>query len=281
MNKGTPRNGKGKPKGRLEGNKKDARSNAKNKAERDQKAKPNPPRKDDGTIRLNKYVANAGICSRREADMYISVGNVTVNGKVINEMGYKVKLGDDVRFDGRRINPEPKAYVLLNKPKGFATTTSNEKGNTVMDLIAKSTNARIKPIGRLGRNATGLLLFTNDDEVQKRFTNSKTGVAKLYHVELSKNLKSADIERINEGLTVEGKKISVEEVSFVEGASKKEVGLKIKHTGNSVIRTIFEHLNYEVVKIDCVTIAGLTKKDLPRGNWRHLTKQEVINLKMV
>lgn len=244
-------------------------------------SKPSPQKRDDGTIRLNKYVANAGICSRREADMYISIGNVTVNGKVINEMGYKVKPGDDVRFDGRRINPEPKAYVLLNKPKGFATTTSSDKGNTVMDLVAKSTTARIKPIGRLGRNATGLLLFTNDEEVHQRFTNSKMGVAKLYHIELSKNLKAADLDRIKEGLVVDGKKISIEEISYVEGSPKKEIGLKIKHTGNSVIRTIFEHLNYEVVKIDCVTIAGLTKKDLPRGNWRHLTRQEIINLRMV
>ena len=235
----------------------------------------------DGSIRLNKYIANAGICSRREADMYISIGNVTVNGKVVNEMGYKVKLEDDVRFDGRRINPEAKAYVLLNKPKGFATTTSNEKGNTVMDLVANSTKSRIKPIGRLGRNATGLLLFTNDDEVHQRFTNSKLGVAKLYHVELSKNLKMADLDRIREGLKIDGKTIAVEEISYVEGSPKREIGLKIKHTGNSVIRTIFEHLNYEVVKIDCVIIAGLTKKDLPRGNWRHLSKQEVINLKMV
>lgn len=235
----------------------------------------------DAAIRLNKYIANAGICSRREADMYISTGNVTVNGKVINEMGFKVQPGDDVRFDGQRISPEPKAYVLLNKPKGFATTTSNEKGNTVMDLIAKSTKTPIKPIGRLGRNATGLLLFTNDEVLHQRFTSSKQGVVKLYQVSLSKNLKIADLDRIEEGLTIEGKKITVEEISYVEGASKKEVGLKIKNTGNSIIRTIFEHLNYEVVKIDCVVIAGLTKKDLPRGNWRHLTKQEVINLKMV
>lgn len=240
-----------------------------------------PKPQSDGSIRLNKYIANAGICSRREADMYISIGNVTVNGKVVNEMGYKVKLEDDVRFDGRRINPEAKAYVLLNKPKGFATTTSNEKGNTVMDLVANSTKSRIKPIGRLGRNATGLLLFTNDDEVHQRFTNSKQGVAKLYQVTLSKNLKMADLDRIGEGLKIDGKSISVEEISYVEGSPKKEVGLKIKHTGNSVIRTIFEHLNYEVVKIDCVIIGGLTKKDLPRGNWRHLTKQEVINLKMM
>ncbi|WP_299216025.1 pseudouridine synthase [uncultured Dokdonia sp.] len=287
MSKDAPRRGKGKPKpkpkSRAEVGKKDMRSNAKSKQEKDPKvkAKPNPPRKDDGTIRLNKYIANSGICSRREADMYISIGNVTVNGKVVNEMGHKVQLGDDVRFDGRRINPEAKAYVLLNKPKGFATTTSNEKGNTVMDLVANATSSHIKPIGRLGRNATGLLLFTNDDEVHQRFTNSKAGVTKLYHVELSKNIKAADMERINEGLTIEGKNISIEEISFVDGAPKKEVGIKIKHTGNSVIRTIFEHLNYEVVRIDCVMIAGLTKKDLPRGNWRHLTKQEVINLKMV
>ncbi len=260
----------------------DAAVNPKSKQARQPKAEPvkrAPRKKDDGTIRLNKYIANSGICSRREADMYISIGNVTVNGKIVNEMGYKVKLDDDVRFDGRRINPEAKAYVLLNKPKGFATTTSEEKGNTVMDLVANSTTSRIKPIGRLGRNATGLLLFTNDDEVHQKFTQSKKGVAKLYHVELSKNLKMADLDRIREGITVEGKKITVEEISFVEGAPKKEVGIKIKNTGNSVIRTIFEHLNYDTVRIDCVMIGGLTKKDLPRGRYRHLTAQEIVNIK--
>lgn len=236
-------------------------------------------KKADGTMRLNKYIANSGVCSRREADMYISIGQVTVNGKVINEMGYQVKIEDDVRFDGRRINPEAKAYVLLNKPKGFATTTSNDKGNTVMDLVAGSTKSRIQPIGRLGRNAMGLLLFTNDDELVQKFTKSKKGVDKLYHVELSNNLKAADLERINEGLKIDGKTVEVEEVSYVDGAPKKEVGLRIKNTGNSIIRNIFEHLNYEVVRVDCVMIAGLTKKDLPRGHWRHLSKQEVVNLK--
>ena len=249
-----------------------------------QKPKPAPKKtqkQDDGLIRLNKYISNSGICSRREADMYITTGSVTVNGKVINEMGYKVKLEDDVRFDGRRINPEPKAYVLLNKPKGFATTTSNDKGNTVMDLVSGATKSRIKPIGRLGRNATGLLLFTNDETVHQRFTNSKVGVPKLYHVTLSKNLKVADLDRVKEGLLIDGKNIDVEEISFVDGAPKKEVGLAIKHTGNSVIRAIFEHLNYDVVKIDCVTIGGLTKKDLPRGRYRHLTALEVNNLRML
>jgi len=238
-------------------------------------------KKDDGLIRLNKYISNSGICSRREADMYITTGSITVNGKVVSEMGYKVKLEDDVRFDGRRINPEPKAYVLLNKPKGFATTTSNDKGMTVMDLVSGATKSRIKPIGRLGRNATGLLLFTNDEKIHQRFTNSKVGVPKLYQVTLSKNLKIADLDRIKEGLKIDGKSIDVEEISFVDGAPKKEIGLAIKHTGNSVIRTIFEHLNYEVVKIDCVTIGGLTKKDLPRGRYRHLTTLEVSSLKML
>lgn len=238
-------------------------------------------KKDDGSIRLNKYISNSGMCSRREADMHISIGTVTVNGKVINEMGYKVQRDDDVRFDGTRISPEAKAYVLLNKPKGFATTTSNEKGMTVMDLVANATKSRIKPIGRLGRNATGLLLFTNDDTIHQKFTNSKNGVAKLYHIELTKNLKVADLDRIKEGVKIDNKVIQVEDISFVDGAPKKEVGLSIKHTGNSVIRTVFEHLGYDVVKVDCVSFAGLTKKDLPRGRYRHLTKLEISTLKML
>lgn len=279
MSRGAENSRKGKSTGRTGNNTSKGGYNKSKKKAFDAPKKATPKKNDDGSMRLNKYIANAGICSRREADMYISVGNVTVNGKVINEMGYRVKLEDDVRFDGRRINPEPKTYVLLNKPKGFATTTSNDKGNTVMDLVAGSTKSRIKPIGRLGRNATGLLLFTNDDELVQLFTKSKKGVNKLYHIELSNNLKAADLDRISEGLKISGKTVEVEEIKYVEGAPKKEVGLRIKHTGNSVIRTIFEHLNYEVVRVDCVTIAGLTKKDLPRGNWRHLNKQEVINLK--
>lgn len=234
-----------------------------------------------GGIRLNKYIANSGVCSRREADLYISTGQVTVNGEVINEMGHKVNIDDDVRFDGRRINPEPKAYVLLNKPKGFSVTTSNSKGMTVMDLVASATSARVKPIGRLGRNATGLLLFTNDDKITQKLTNSKSGLPRLFHIELDKNLKGDDIDKIRKGLTIEGKNIAVDDISFVDGAPKKEIGLKIKHTGNSVIRTMFEHLGYQVVRVDCVTIGTLTKKDLPRGKYRHLSQQEINNLMMV
>lgn len=236
---------------------------------------------DSGDMRLNKYIANSGICSRREADEHIAIGLVTVNGKIVTEMGCKVTLDDDVRYDGRRINPEKKAYVLLNKPKGFATTTSDGKGRTVMDLVANATSSRVKPIGRLGRNSTGLLLFTNDEEIVKKFTNSKTGVSRLFQVELDKNLKFEDLKSIQDGIKIEGKLVPVEEISYIEGQSKNLIGLKIKNTGNTIIRTIFEHLNYDLIKIDCVAIAHLTKKDIPRGHWKHLTIQEINTLKML
>lgn len=232
-------------------------------------------------IRLNKYIANSGMCSRRDADMHISVGSVTVNGKVITEMGYKVKLTDEVRFDGARIQPEKKVYVLLNKPKGFATTTSEGKGRTVMDLVANATNAKIKPIGRLGRNSLGLLLFTNDDLVTKKFTNSNSGVARLFHLELDKNMKLEDLKKVQDGFKIKGKAVRVEDISYIDGAPKKEIGIKIKNTGNTILREIFAHLNYEIVKLDCVAIGHLTKKDLPRGHWKHLTEQEVNTLKML
>ncbi|WP_111682252.1 pseudouridine synthase [Winogradskyella tangerina] len=232
-------------------------------------------------IRLNKFISNSGVCSRREADENIAIGLVTVNGKVVTEMGYKVKPTDEVRFDGQRITPEAKVYVLLNKPKGFATTTSEGKGRTVMDLVANATSANIRPIGRLGRNSLGLLLFTNDEKVVQKFTNSKQGVARLFQVELNKNLKFEDLKKIQEGFKVDGKLITVEEISYIEGESKNNIGIKIKNTGNSILRTIFETLNYDLVKIDCVAIAHLTKKDIPRGHWKHLTQQEVNTLKML
>lgn len=232
-------------------------------------------------IRLNKYVSNSGMCSRREADENIAIGLVSVNGTVITKMGYKVKLTDEVKFDGRRIKPEPNVYVLLNKPKGFATTTAEGKGRTVMDLVANATNSNIKPIGRLGRNSLGLLLFTNDDEMVQRFTKSKKGVARLFQVELDKNLKYEDLKKVKEGFKVEDKLIEVEEISYIQGESKNLVGIKIKNTGNTILRTIFDNLNYDIVKIDCVAIGHLTKKDIPRGHWKHLTDQEVNTLKML
>lgn len=224
-------------------------------------------------IRLNKYIANSGICSRREADTYITTGLVTVNGKVVNEMGYQVLPNEEVKFDGRRINPEPTTYILLNKPKSVATTTSESKGLTVMDLISNATSAKVKPVGRLGRNATGLLLFTNDDNLMNKL--HKKGLPRLFHVELDKNLKGEHLQKIKEGIKVEGKEILVDEISYVDNAPKKEVGLKIKNLGNSIIRDLFEHLGYQVVKVDCVTLAHLTKKDLTRGRWRMLTQEEI------
>lgn len=233
-------------------------------------------------IRLNRYVANAGICSRREADTYIAAGNVSVNGKVITEMGHKVKKTDDVRFDGQKLNPEKKEYVLLNKPKNFITTTSDERGRrTVMELVSSASKNRLYPVGRLDRNTTGLLLFTNNGDLAKKLTHPKHGVRKIYHVHLGKNVTVTDLRKIREGLELEDGKIEVDEVDYVTGASKKEVGIEIHSGRNRIVRRIFEHLGYEVTKLDRVIFAGLTKKDLPRGHWRHLTQQEVINLGMI
>lgn len=277
------RNNKSKGKTSVEGSKKDFKKSFVKgnkpfkKSDAPQNKKPSNPNE----IRLNKYVANSGMCSRREADVHIATGLVSVNGKVVTEMGYKVKIEDEVRYDGARINPEKKAYVLLNKPKGFATTTSEGKGRTVMDLVANATTSRIKPIGRLGRNSKGLLLFTNDDIIVDKFTNSKNGIARLFHLELNKNLRLEDLKKIQAGFKVEGKLITVEEVSYIDGASKKEIGLKIKNTGNTIIRTIFDYLKYEVESLDCVAIGHLTKKDIPRGSWKHLTEQELNTLKML
>ena len=282
MSKQRDSKSKGKPQGKGKGfGKGNDRTKRFSKENAPVKKKTPQTKSNPDEIRLNKYIANSGMCSRREADMYISTGSVTVNNKVITEMGYKVKLGDEVRFDGARISPEKKTYVLLNKPKGFATTTSEGKGRTVMDLVANATNAKIKPIGRLGRNSVGLLLFTNDETVVKKFTNSNTGVARLFHIELDKNLKFEDLKTIRDSFKIQGKEIAVEEISYIDGASKKEVGLKIKNTGNTIIRTIFEHFNYNIIKIDCVAIGHLTKKDIPRGHWKHLTEQEVNTLKML
>jgi 23S rRNA pseudouridine2605 synthase len=237
---------------------------------------------DPDLIRLNRYIANAGICSRREADTLIAAGNVTVNGKVITEMGYKVKRSDEVIFDGRRLKPEKKEYVLLNKPKNFITTTRDEKGRrTVMELVSNATNSRLVPVGRLDRNTLGLLLFTNDGDLAKKLTHPKYGVRKIYHVTLDKNLSAADLKSIQEGLELDDGKIEVDEVSYIQGVSKKEVGIEIHSGKNRIVRRIFEHLGYEVVKLDRVVFAGLTKKDLPRGHWRYLTEQEIVNLRMI
>ncbi len=254
----------------------------KKKASFNPKPKASPKKGNPDEIRLNRYIANAGICSRREADTYIAAGNVTVNGKVITEMGFKVKRSDDVRFDGRKLNPEKKEYILLNKPKNFITTTSDEKGRrTVMELVTNASKARLLPVGRLDRNTTGLLLFTNDGDLTKTLTHPKHGVRKIYHVHLDKSLSLKDLHKIEAGLELQDGPIEVDNISFIQGAPKREVGVEIHSGRNRIVRRIFEHLGYEVTKLDRVIFAGLTKKDLPRGHWRPLTEQEVINLKMI
>ena len=241
--------------------------------------KPNSTDQSKG-IRLNKYIANAGICARREADRYITAGNVEVNGKPMTELGYRVQPTDVVKFDGKNISAEKKEYILLNKPKGFITTTQDEKGRkTVMDLVAGAAEGNIKPVGRLDRLTTGLLLLTNDGDLMKKLTHPSHGVRKIYHVILDKKLALADFHKIQEGLTLEDGFIQVDDINFVDGAPHNEIGVKIHSGRNRIVRRIFESLGYVVEKLDRVVFAGLTKKDLPRGHWRTLTAQEIINLK--
>ncbi|MDO4879752.1 MAG: pseudouridine synthase [Capnocytophaga sp.] len=237
---------------------------------------------DDKGIRLNKYIANAGICARRDADTYIVAGNVEINGKIMTQLGYRVQPSDIVKFDGKVISSEKKEYILLNKPKGFITTTDDEKGRkTVMELIVGATSAKVKPVGRLDRPTTGLLLFTNDGDLMKKLTHPSHGVRKIYHVVLNRKLELSDFHKIQDGITLEDGFIQVDEISFVDNAPHNEVGIKIHSGRNRIVRRIFQHLGYEVEKLDRVVFAGLTKKDLPRGHWRHLTPQEVINLKNI
>ena len=250
---------------------------------RSSKPSSNEPKKvDDGSMRLNRFIAHAGICSRREADTFIIAGSVEVNGKVVSEMGYKVLPGDSVKFDGRLLTPEKMEYVLLNKPKNFLTTTEDDKGRkTVMDLIRNASKSRLLPVGRLDRNTTGLLLFTNDGEMAARLTHPRYAVRKIYHVVLDRALKVSDLQQIEKGVDLDDGSISVDAISYITNATKREVGIEIHSGRNRIIRRIFEHLGYEVAKLDRVVFAGLTKKDLPRGQWRTLDSKEVSFLKMI
>jgi len=238
-----------------------------------------PKANSDGLVRLNKYVANAGVCSRREADNLISLGEIRVNGKVVTELGTKVKLSDRVTYGGKSLNPEQPVYVLLNKPKNFITTTSDpEERKTVMQLVSNACNERIYPIGRLDRNTTGLLLLTNDGELADRLAHPSHNVKKLYQVDIDKPISDEDFFKIQEGVRLEDGLASVDEVGLVND-KRTSLGLQIHIGRNRIVRRIFEHLGYEVVRLDRVMYAGLTKKDLPRGHWRHLSEQEIIKLK--
>ena len=238
---------------------------------------------ENGPIRLNRYISMAGICSRREADEMILAGVVSVNGEVVTELGTKVAAGDDIRYNGERLRNEELKYVLLNKPKDYITTMEDPTARkTVMELISGACRERVYPVGRLDRNTTGLLLFTNDGELAKVLTHPSSMVRKIYRVELDKSVKASDLKQILEGVELEDGIMSADEVSYDgDGSDKKLVGIQIHSGKNRIVRRIFEHLGYQVMKLDRVMFAGLSKKDLPRGRWRVLNENEIGMLKMI
>jgi 23S rRNA pseudouridine2605 synthase len=230
-------------------------------------------------VRLNRYIANAGICSRRDADKLIEAGEIKVNNKVITEMGYQVAPTDIVKYGNRKLNREKPVYVLLNKPKDFLTTTEDPNDRkTVMELVKNAGDARIYPVGRLDRNTTGLILLSNDGELADRLTHPSHEIEKIYQAELDKPLTDDDFEKIKAGLTLEDGEIKVDDLAKVT-PDGYVIGVKIHSGKNRIVRRIFEHLGYEVTKLDRTTFAGLTKKDLPRGHWRYLTERELVKLK--
>jgi 23S rRNA pseudouridine2605 synthase len=237
--------------------------------------------KDTGLIRLNRYISNAGICSRRKADELIAAGVVSVNGVVISELGHKVDpQKDEIKYNGETLRREKMVYVLLNKPKDYITTTEDpQERRTVMNLVEKASKERIYPIGRLDRNTTGLLLMTNDGDLADKLSHPRNNIVKLYQVELNKSLTQGDLNKIAFGLELEDGLIKPDSISYVAGGSKREVGIQVHSGKNRIVRRIFEHLGYEVVKLDRSVYANLTKKDLPRGRWRYLDESEVIQLK--
>ncbi len=236
---------------------------------------------DNGLIRLNRYISNAGICSRRKADELIAAGVVSVNGEVVSELGYKVDPSKDViRYNGETLKREKMVYVLLNKPKDYITTTDDpQERRTVMQLVDKASKERIYPIGRLDRNTTGLLLMTNDGDLADKLSHPRNNITKIYQVELSKSLTQGDLNKIAFGVELEDGLIKPDMVTYVQGGSKREIGIQIHSGKNRIVRRIFEHLGYEVVRLDRTVYANLTKKDLPRGRWRYLDEKEIIQLK--
>ena len=233
----------------------------------------------DAPIRLNKFLANAGVCSRREADQFIQAGVVSVNGQVVTELGTKVQRTDEVHFHDQLVSIEKKVYVILNKPKDYVTTSDDpQQRKTVMDLVKNCCRERIYPVGRLDRNTTGVLLFTNDGDLASKLTHPKFLKKKIYHVHLDKNLTAADMKQIAEGITLEDGDIKADAISYASETDRKQVGIEIHSGKNRIVRRIFESLGYRVCKLDRVMFAGLTKKGIKRGDWRFLTEQEVAML---
>lgn len=237
---------------------------------------------DDGKIRLNRFIANAGICSRREADQLIELGEIKVNGKVVTELGTKINPADTVHYGDELVKGEKKRYLLLNKPKNYITTVDDpRKRRTVMDLVGNACKERIYPVGRLDRQSTGVLLFTNDGELTKKLTHPSSKLTKTYHVILDKNVTKAHLIQLVEGVELEDGIVSADKAVYVEGASKKEIGIELHSGKNRVIRRMMEAFGYQVSKLDRVIFAGLTKKNLERGKWRFLTEKEVAFLKQL
>lgn len=232
-------------------------------------------------MRLNQFIAHSGISSRREADDLIKAGLVEVNGKIIIEMGFRVLESDTVKFNNETINSETKRYLLLNKPKDFLTLTDDPRKKNVFELIDKACKERIYPVGRLDKQTSGLLLFTNDGELSKKLTNPRKRVKKIFHVTLDKTLKSLDMQKIVDGVIVDGYKVDIEAISYIQNSPKKEVGVEIHIGKNSTLKNVFENLGYKIVKLDRVYFAGLTKKDIARGRHRFLSVKEISMLKMI
>lgn len=231
------------------------------------------------TMRLNRYIAHAGVCSRREADSLIEKGDIRVNGQVVKELGFKVGPEDTVSYQGKTLVTEKKVYILLNKPKDYITTTNDPQNRkTVLDIIKRGPGERIYPVGRLDRNTTGLLLLTNDGDLSDKLTHPSGQVHKIYHVTLDKALTKTDFEKITAGVELEDGVLEVDDLAYAS-PDKRDIGIEIHSGKNRVIRRLFEALGYTVLKLDRVIFAGLTKKDLPRGKWRYLSEKEVITLK--
>lgn len=237
---------------------------------------------DKAGTRLNKYIANSGLCSRRDADIYIKAGSVTVNGKPIIEMGFQVMPGDEVRFDGRPIQATKKEYFILNKPKGFNSPRKGEGSTkTVLDLMHNASPNSLHFVGRLGRASLGIMLFTNDLELTNKLNNPKQKLRKIYQVALDRSFKHEDLMRVRKGVLIDGEVVEVKEINYVENGKNNEIGIEIHSGKDNIVQRIFEAVGYEIKVLDRVVLGGLTKKDLPRGHYRKLTEQEVINLKMI
>ncbi|MFO7574662.1 MAG: pseudouridine synthase [Bacteroidales bacterium] len=239
-----------------------------------------PPGPVEEMIRLNRYIALSGVCSRRDADQIILRGDVTVNGKIVNELGTKVRKSDEIKYKGKKLNAESLVYILLNKPKGYVTTVADPHAEkTVIDLVRNACNERIFPVGRLDKGTTGVLLLTNDGDLAGKLTHPRYKKKKIYHVWLDRDITKSDMLRLTEGIEIDGELIAADSVAWPDTDDKTQVGMELHSGQNRVVRRMFETMNYKVRKLDRVYFAGLTKKNLPRGKYRFLTESEITMLK--